>query len=480
MSLTKAKNRMIDGASANVKDFGAKGDGVTDDTAAFQAAVNTLKKVYVPNGSYVIGGVEVDSYSDIVGENSVRTILLPSANNVDMIKVLTSAADLKLSNFRVSGNSKSGVTFFNQIDKSRFISHPIFNNIICDAQIEYGFRGSFIYGTWEHCRFGLGGDTSSYPRHVAILCKDDSTSPAAGHVFSVGALVNCSFFSGKTDSTANALGAYAMVNIWNGDVWSFSSCTFESASGTTKAIYSEGTRELLFESCWFEAVGDTSTLKGKVSSLSSHGTIFSCYGCRFSNASGPTTSVFELDAASSGTLINSEFVLGATGLKLQSGGGRVTEQTSITYDSVPSGFNNILDKDRYKRSGVFDVALSTGSGTVTIDPDFNSLAYTLNGPSCHVQGRVRVSAVSSPSGTLVMTGLPFTSSDESETPDVVFSEVAYESLASSVANGLLIKLGSDSTSLAFNEQTATTLDPAVANRMQVGTLLYINLTYIIA
>lgn len=38
----------------NVRDFGAKGDGVTDDTAAFQAAAVTGKTVFVPDGSYVL------------------------------------------------------------------------------------------------------------------------------------------------------------------------------------------------------------------------------------------------------------------------------------------------------------------------------------------------------------------------------------------------------------------------------------------
>ena len=42
MSLTKASYSMINGAPLNVRDFGAVGDGTTDDTAAIQACFDTL------------------------------------------------------------------------------------------------------------------------------------------------------------------------------------------------------------------------------------------------------------------------------------------------------------------------------------------------------------------------------------------------------------------------------------------------------
>lgn len=62
MALTKANNRMIDGAVVNVLDYGAVGDGVTDDTAACQAAVDYVTNngggtVYFPQGSYKLVGV---------------------------------------------------------------------------------------------------------------------------------------------------------------------------------------------------------------------------------------------------------------------------------------------------------------------------------------------------------------------------------------------------------------------------------------
>lgn len=54
MSLTKASYSMITGAPANVLDYGAVGDGTTDDTTAIQAALTANYDVYVPIGTYLI------------------------------------------------------------------------------------------------------------------------------------------------------------------------------------------------------------------------------------------------------------------------------------------------------------------------------------------------------------------------------------------------------------------------------------------
>lgn len=69
MALTKAHNRMIDGASVNVKDFGATGLQSGDDTAAINAAIAFLatnsfeqsRAIYFPAGIYrITSTIDID------------------------------------------------------------------------------------------------------------------------------------------------------------------------------------------------------------------------------------------------------------------------------------------------------------------------------------------------------------------------------------------------------------------------------------
>ena len=72
MALTKAHNRMIEGAAVNVKDFGAVGDGVTDDTAAIQAALNLQKPVDLGTGNTYKITSTLTAYDSIFGDSLIK------------------------------------------------------------------------------------------------------------------------------------------------------------------------------------------------------------------------------------------------------------------------------------------------------------------------------------------------------------------------------------------------------------------------
>ena len=66
MSLTKVSYSMIEGTPANVLDFGAVGDGVTNDTAAIQAALDASDIVYFPDGVYLITQLNINRFAQTI------------------------------------------------------------------------------------------------------------------------------------------------------------------------------------------------------------------------------------------------------------------------------------------------------------------------------------------------------------------------------------------------------------------------------
>lgn len=86
MSLTKVSYSMVQGAPANVLDFGATGDGVTNDTAAVQAAVDSgAAEVYFPEGTYIVTSVNITDPVRIFGSGTIKktTVTGTSMFNID-------------------------------------------------------------------------------------------------------------------------------------------------------------------------------------------------------------------------------------------------------------------------------------------------------------------------------------------------------------------------------------------------------------
>lgn len=70
MSLTKVSFSMIKGAPANVLDYGAVGDGITDDTSAIQTALDANDYIWFPAGTYLVSStIRASRVVNINGES---------------------------------------------------------------------------------------------------------------------------------------------------------------------------------------------------------------------------------------------------------------------------------------------------------------------------------------------------------------------------------------------------------------------------
>lgn len=106
MALTKVSYSMLDGAPINVKDFGAVGDGVTNDTAAIQAAIDqvlfyypmpttvaqTGAEIYFPRGIYLVDGLTIEhagnnGYTNGIALTGPWAVLKGSASCTNIISI---------------------------------------------------------------------------------------------------------------------------------------------------------------------------------------------------------------------------------------------------------------------------------------------------------------------------------------------------------------------------------------------------------
>jgi hypothetical protein len=98
----------------SVKDFGAVGDGIADDTAAIQAAQQASKFVYVPPGDYSVSGLRIYDQVNLMGAGYENTRFLQRSAGQPAINCLSDATvgqllSLRLENFGVVGHASASV-----------------------------------------------------------------------------------------------------------------------------------------------------------------------------------------------------------------------------------------------------------------------------------------------------------------------------------------------------------------------------------
>jgi hypothetical protein len=173
--------------TVSVKDFGAVGDGVTDDTAAIQTAIDYVYDngggtVYFPSGTYIttksllVWGATPSPYFSkavsLVGENKTLTKIKKTTNagyggaspyaNDDAIIVLArrdltagsavGVGSVTIDNFSLLGDLSSGKVAFGLFNRCSAGS-CVFKNLAVDAAIGFRTTEDFYLGKIDNCQF---------------------------------------------------------------------------------------------------------------------------------------------------------------------------------------------------------------------------------------------------------------------------------------------------------------------------------------
>lgn len=183
MALQKIHNRMISGAPVSVKDYGALGNGTTDDTLAIQAALNTgADHIVFPSGHYLISsGLTASTSGSLFIDGMGSKISAVSQSMESMLKITSSgAADfIEVKNLHLVGSSLASTGIFADIT-----SNSVSKVIIQDNILENFNNGGVTRSTYGIRVDALGAESV---RIIGNVVKDvNRTQVSPGSIASVG------------------------------------------------------------------------------------------------------------------------------------------------------------------------------------------------------------------------------------------------------------------------------------------------------
>ena len=302
MSLTKASYSMINGACANVLDFGADPTGVDDSTQAFTNAIATGKRVWIPNGTYSAANIDLPSGTEIEGESRTGVQLRTRTNGAGFF---TFAASYNYRIKNLTAGVVAGVTdgrFIKQTDRTAYSAYAHFENIETRAEFVYSYDGFFIFTNWVDCRDGYIGTAGA--THVFIRSVPDNSSQ--GTQTNICQVLRCQTF--------NATGSFGAVVLEWGDVWTFRDTDFEA--NDTFAVQAFGIFNLTFDGCWFEDNATAYVIKaGNSTAPNTQGSTVNVSNCWYSG-NAANQFFLHLSGAASGTVTNLNAAQVPSGCKL--------------------------------------------------------------------------------------------------------------------------------------------------------------------
>lgn len=249
-----------DGA-VNVRWFGAKGDGVTDDTTAIQSALNIYYDIYVPNGTYYITNLFMRSNNSITGENRNGTLFIANTG-ASLPAISDKGTNLIFNNFTLQSYS-TGIGFgFAPYSGSTWTGNDssTYENLIIKG-FEFGLREQrTVFNRYSNLQFRQNKYSIAFTQNSGTapyiwnntgangwfnnnlifenILLDGNNNGYAGKIIGDNISINgiqCSNYSGYGlllgDSNYSTLGNYIIENYYE---------EFATTVATDRAIYCYG------------------------------------------------------------------------------------------------------------------------------------------------------------------------------------------------------------------------------------------------
>jgi hypothetical protein len=154
----------------------------------------------------------------------------------------------------------------------------------------------------------------------------------------------------------------------------------------------------------------------------------------------------------------------------------IANEVNFPATQVASANANTLDD---YEEGVWTAALTSGGGSITMDTGFDGCSYTKIGRLVTVTGEIRVSSVSSPTGALSLTGLPFAVGNISDRGEFAAAALRSAVLTGTTTGVFFIELAAAATSGTISRLDNNVFYDAAAN-MQATSRFTFSFSYIAA